>query len=68
MAHIQAKGITNMGARILAIEDSIETFNLVRRALGTTYQVDMAKSAREASECLARNTYDLILMDVQLPD
>jgi DNA-binding response OmpR family regulator len=57
-----------MSARILAIEDSLETFQLIRRALGSTYQLEMAKSAREASEMLARNTYDLILMDVQLPD
>ncbi len=54
--------------RILIVEDSSDAFELVRRALGTSVQLDWAKSLREASLSLEKKTYDLILLDVTLPD
>jgi DNA-binding response OmpR family regulator len=57
-----------MGHRILAVDDSSETIQLIRRALGSGYQIDVAMTAHAATEMLAKHTYSLILLDVQLPD
>jgi DNA-binding response OmpR family regulator len=54
--------------RVLIVEDSLEAFELVRRAMGTSVQLDWAKSLHESSALLDKKTFDLILLDVTLPD
>ena len=53
---------------ILLVEDSVDSFNLVKRALGTSVQLEWSKSLSEASRVLQKKIFDLILLDVMLPD
>jgi two-component system phosphate regulon response regulator PhoB len=53
---------------ILLVEDSTDAFNLVKRALGNTVQLEWAKSLAESSQILQKKFFDLILLDVMLPD
>lgn len=53
--------------KILLVEDSVDAYNLVKRAL-TTAQLEWAKSLAEASRLLQTKQYDLILLDIMLPD
>jgi two-component system phosphate regulon response regulator PhoB len=53
---------------ILLVEDSLDAFNLVKRALGSSAQLEWAKSLGEASRILQKKIFDLILLDVMLPD
>jgi DNA-binding response OmpR family regulator len=57
-----------MSGKILVVEDSSESFQLIRRALGTAYNLDCARTLNEASQYLNKQMYDLILLDVILPD
>ncbi|MES2964993.1 MAG: response regulator transcription factor, partial [Bdellovibrionota bacterium] len=52
---------------ILLVEDSVDSFNLVKRAMGTI-ALDWAKNLAEANAFIQRKTYDLIILDVMLPD
>lgn len=53
--------------RILVVEDSSDAFQLVKRAL-TGSSLDWAKSLAEAIRLIETKHYDLILLDVMLPD
>ena len=53
--------------KILLIEDHAYTGELVRLGL-TTYHVQQALSVQEAKEALQKFVFDLILIDVTLPD
>lgn len=53
---------------VLLVEDSPEIFHLVRRALGATVQLEWGKSLREAKSLLQSRVFDLILLDIVLPD
>src|SRR5690348_10215403 len=53
--------------KILLIDDSKDTGYLVGRSL-SPYQVDQAFSLSEASTLLAEENYQLIVIDVTLPD
>ncbi len=57
-----------MPAKILVVEDSAESFQLVKRALGTGYMLECAPSLAEGVRMLNKIAYDLVLMDVMLPD
>jgi DNA-binding response OmpR family regulator len=52
---------------ILLVEDSTDSFNLVKRSLGGI-QIEWARTLADASRILQRKTFDLILLDVMLPD
>lgn len=52
---------------VLLVEDSSDSFNLVKRALGGI-QLEWARSLTDASRILQRKSFDLILLDVMLPD
>lgn len=54
--------------QILLIEDTLEVYQLVLKALGTSYHLDWAKSLEEGTKSLAAHKPDLILLDVELPD
>lgn len=53
---------------ILFVEDSADSFLLVKHALGHTAHLDWAKSVAEACRYLQRKEYDLVLLDLVLPD
>lgn len=55
-------------ARVLVVEDNPELGALLR-ALFVRYQIDgvILTSCEQAIECLARETFDLILLDIALP-
>jgi DNA-binding response OmpR family regulator len=54
--------------RILLIEDSDEVKVLVRRTLGANYQLQMASSAAQGLEFARLQSFDLLIVDVMLPD
>jgi len=54
-------------ANILILEDSPESFEIARRAIGVTHKVKWAKCIHEAKE-LFQDSLDLLLVDVSLPD
>jgi DNA-binding response OmpR family regulator len=53
---------------ILLVEDSVETFHLVKLALGQTGHLEWCKTLGEAYVMLQRKTFDLVLLDLTLPD
>ncbi len=55
-------------AQILLVEDYPVNQQVVKMHLnGAGYQVDLAENGRQAVEAFAKDGYDLILMDVQMP-
>lgn len=54
--------------KILAIEDDVVLFEAVREALMAHYTLDGAKTLQEAKTKIQTNLYQLILLDIQLPD
>jgi len=55
--------------RILLAEDNVVNQKLALRLLQQMgYRADVASNGIEAIECVARQTYDVILMDVQMPE
>ena len=55
--------------RILLAEDNVVNQKLALRLLSQMgYRADVAANGVEAIKCVARQTYDLVLMDVQMPE
>ena len=55
--------------RILLAEDNLVNQKLALRLLAQMgYRADLASNGLEALESVARQTYDLVLMDVQMPE
>ena len=55
--------------RILVAEDNVVNQKLAVRLLGQMgYRIDLAANGVEAVEGVLRQTYDLVLMDVQMPE
>jgi CheY-like chemotaxis protein len=55
--------------RILLAEDNVVNQKLALRLLSQMgYRADLASNGIEAIECIARQTYDVVLMDVQMPE
>jgi signal transduction histidine kinase/CheY-like chemotaxis protein/putative methionine-R-sulfoxide reductase with GAF domain/tetratricopeptide (TPR) repeat protein len=55
--------------RILLAEDNVVNQKLALRLLGQMgYRADLASNGIEAIESLERQTYDVVLMDVQMPE
>ena len=55
-------------ARVLVIEDSIEAQKLVEVALKGIHDLEYAGSLAEARKALRDSEYDLVLLDLTLPD
>ena len=55
--------------RILLAEDNLVNQKLATRLLEQMgYRVDLASNGKEALESVARQTYDVVLMDVPMPE
>jgi CheY-like chemotaxis protein/nitrogen-specific signal transduction histidine kinase len=55
--------------RILLAEDNVVNQKLALRLLQQMgYRADLASNGIEAVECVERQTYDVVLMDVQMPE
>jgi DNA-binding response OmpR family regulator len=54
--------------RILLVDDSPETQRLVRAALGKRHTLSAAGTVAEALKSLSEISFDLIILDVMLPD
>ncbi len=55
--------------RILLAEDNVVNQKLaLRLLLQMGYRADLASNGIEAIECIERQTYDVVLMDVQMPE
>jgi signal transduction histidine kinase/CheY-like chemotaxis protein/tetratricopeptide (TPR) repeat protein len=72
-ARVQPKIDAQLGKqhplRILLAEDNVVNQKLALRLLQQMgYRADLASNGIEAIECLARQTYDVVLMDVQMPE
>ncbi|MGZ3687587.1 MAG: response regulator transcription factor [Bdellovibrionota bacterium] len=54
--------------RILIVEDSVNSQNLLKLALGSDYSLTLSGLASQALIQLQNSTFDLIILDVSLPD
>ncbi len=54
--------------RILLVEDSLPFQKLVRSALGPGFDIVCAPNLAEASALIGKHSFDLILLDIVLPD
>jgi DNA-binding response OmpR family regulator len=53
---------------VLLVEDSSDAFQLVKRAIGSSVTLIWAATLSEAAAALNKTVFDLILLDVMLPD
>ena len=66
---IDAGMATRHPLRILLAEDNVVNQKLALRLLQQMgYRADVASNGIEAIECIERQTYDVVLMDVQMPE
>ncbi len=66
---VSQKQITCSGASILVVDDTVDNQNLARRLLEKAgYIVEIADSGKQAIECFTQTKYDVILMDIQMPE
>lgn len=55
--------------RILVVEDQVKTSQFVKKGLNEVgYSVDIAESGSAAESFMASSEYDLVILDVMLPD
>lgn len=55
--------------RILVVDDERDTLELIDLTLRTAgYEIHMANSGSESLEMLRNGTYDIVLLDIMMPD
>jgi two-component system phosphate regulon response regulator PhoB len=57
-----------MENKVLLVEDSKEIHRMVNQALGAAFSLDWAETLTDADSKLKKNSYDLVLLDIELPD
>ncbi|HHY25347.1 MAG TPA: response regulator transcription factor [Desulfitobacterium dehalogenans] len=58
-----------MKQRILLLEDDISLIDGLQYALKRNgFEIEIARTVQEAKECMAKEYYDVLLLDVTLPD
>jgi CheY-like chemotaxis protein len=66
---VDDREIRDLGLRVLVIEDSLDTLNMLRLWLGTFgCQVDIADDAREGVRLALEQRPDLIISDIGMPE
>lgn len=61
--------IQYQGIAILIVDDEVGICELLKKALGRMLcQIDTACSIKEAEELRQRHHYDLVILDIYLPD
>ncbi len=60
--------LSNTQPRILHIEDDTDLHQVIRSMVGGRFDFELASSLREARERLALERFDVIILDVGLPD
>ncbi|MDN3649663.1 response regulator [Reinekea marina] len=60
--------MTNNKQRILAVDDEPTNLRVLNKVLGDTYKLIFAKSGQEAIRLVEKDSPDLILLDVMMPD
>ncbi len=61
-------GVVEMAAKILVVEDALEYQIMIKNSLGRDLNIEVCGSLSEAREKLKAVLFDLILLDVTLPD
>ena len=57
------------GVKVLMCEDNEMNQNLMKAVfMGTNHELDIANNGNEGLKLLSENSYDLILMDIQMPE
>ena len=54
--------------RILVVDDDTMNLKRTKMILGKTYDVELVESGSEALEKLRRERYDLVLLDIAMPE
>lgn len=54
--------------KILVVEDSVESFELIRQSLGNVAELIWARDLKTAHQFLNEKTFSLVLLDLGLPD
>ena len=57
-----------MQSKILIVDDAIDHQQMILSILGNSHFLSQAFTLTEAKKLLVKNTYDLILLDISLPD
>ncbi len=57
-----------MGKKVLVVDDEIFTLRLMEKKLSKDCEVDVATTGAEAQRLIQSNKYDVIILDVNLPD
>ena len=60
--------LSNIQPRILHVEDDTDLHEVIRSMVGGRFDFELASSLREARERLALERFDVIILDVGLPD
>lgn len=65
----RAKLAEQLPLRLLLVEDNVVVQTMTRRMLRKLgYTLDLAVTGKEAIEAMQRNAYDIVFMDVQMPE
>lgn len=60
-------GHLNRRKRILVIEDTEDTANLIKRMLQNQYEIDIANDGIAGVEAFKQGIYDIVLLDIMMP-